>query len=38
MVDAVLNALILASSYDVPITALEMETEELIDRAGSARF
>ena len=36
MVDAVLNALILASSYNVPIPALEMETEELMETAGSA--
>ena len=32
MVDAVLNAVILASSYNVPIPALEMETEELMER------
>ena len=36
MVDVVLNALILASSYNVPIPALEMETEELMETAGSA--
>ena len=36
MVDAVLNALILASSYNAPIPALEMETEELMETAGSA--
>ena len=36
MVDAVLNAVILASSYNVPLPALEMETEELMETAGSA--
>ena len=36
MVDAVLNALILASSYNVPLPSLEMETEEPMEIAGLA--